>query len=297
MTGAQDSAINDTRAPLRDPAYFARHVEAAAAIRTVEDLGWYDSDFLRRLEVAKRYLGKVRPDRLKAFCAGFDAVKPRPGFRETVIADVFDSATCDAIMAISRSADIEQVDMQARENTDFGRDVIWDLPYFLDLQELVRPRIEAIVGTPLVSSHNFLSRYGPSGKCDLHMDHPDAMYTFDYCIDQDAVWPIHVSLVVEWPTADFAQAFDAETVIADPDYDFAAHRLQPNQALLFNGSSQWHYSRPKVAGGFCHLLFFHYVPAGCEALVYAHLLAWHFGIPELQPLCDLFARPEVDGLA
>lgn len=301
MAGVEDvavgDAIHDARARLRDPAYFALHLEAVAAIRAVEEMGWYDSQFLRRLEVARRYLAKVRPDRLEAFCAGFDAVKPPADFRETVIADIFDAATREAIMATSRSAGIEPSDKQARENADFGRDVLWDLPFFLELQEQVRPRIEAIVGTPLVSSYNFLSLYGASGKCDLHMDHPDAMYTFDYCIEQDAVWPIHVSRVVEWPTAAFAQGFDPETVIADPDYDFAEHRLQPNEALLFNGSSQWHYRRPKVDGGFCHLLFFHYVPAGCEALVNPRLWAGHFGISELQPLCDLFARPEVDGLA
>jgi hypothetical protein len=164
------------------------------------------------------------------------------------------------------------------------------------LQEQLRPRIEAMVGRPLVSCYNFLSRYGAKGKCDLHMDHPDAMFTFDYCIEQDAVWPIYLSRVVEWPTAEFARGFDPEAIIADPDYDFAEHLLRPNQALLFNGSSQWHYRRPKVAGGFCHLLFFHYVPAGSEALIDPVQWAAHFGIAELEPLCDLFTDPKTDGL-
>lgn len=289
--------VHDPRAALRDPAYFALHLKAAASIRAVEQMNWYDSHFLRRLEVAKHYLAAVRPDALDTFIAGFDALKPAAGFRETLIADVFDAATCQAITAHSRMAKINAVDKQPAENAQFGRDVVWDYPFFLELQEQVRPRIEAILGIPLTSSYNFLSRYGAQGRCDLHMDHPDAMYTFDYCIEQDAVWPIYCSRVVEWPTVDVARRFDPDAIIADPQFDFAEHLLRPNQALLFNGSSQWHYRRPKEAGGFCHLLFFHYFPAGCEALVEPACWAEHFGISELQPLCDLFVRPDAEGLA
>jgi hypothetical protein len=296
MTAGQAILNADPRQRLRDPAYFALHLKAAAAIRKVGDIGWYDSHFLRRYEIARTYLAEVRPDALSDFVAGFDALKPRADFRELVMEDVFDPATCAAILTASRSAQPDDAEEQAIENLDFGRDVVWDHPFFLELQEQIRPRIEALVGRPLVSRYNFLSRYGAKGKCDLHMDHPDAMFTFDYCIEQDAVWPIYLSRVVEWPTAEFARAFSPETIIADSAYDFAEHLLRPNQALLFNGSSQWHYRRPKAAGGFCHLLFFHYVPAGCEALVDPARWAAHFGIAELGPLCDLFTDLKNDGL-
>lgn len=297
MAADQTTLTADPRQRLRDPAYFALHLKAAAALRAVGKIGWYDSHFLRRFAAARHYLAEVRPDVIGEFEAGFDPLRPPAGFRETVIDDVFDPETFAAILARSRSAPIDTIDQQARENAGFGRDVVWDDPFFLTVQEQVRPRIEAMVGTPLASSYNFLSRYGAKGKCDLHMDHPDAMYTFDFCIEQDAVWPIYLSRVVDWPTADFAHCFEPEAVIAEADYDFAEHLLRPNQALLFNGSSQWHYRRPKQAGGFCHLLFFHYLPAGSEALVDPRRWAEHFAIPELRPLCDLFADPEVDGLA
>jgi hypothetical protein len=296
MTAGQATLDADPRARLRDPAYFALHLKAAAALRAVGTMGWYDSHFLRRLEAARRYLAEVRPDALGAFEAGFAPLHPPAGFRETVIEDVFDAETFAAILARSRSAEVNILRKQEAENADFGRDVVWDDPFFLTVQEQVRPRIEALVGRPLVSCYNFLSRYGAQGKCDLHMDHPDAMFTFDFCIEQDAVWPIYLSRVVDWPTAEFARRFDPEAIIADPANDFAEHLLRPNQALLFNGSSQWHYRRPKQAGGFCHLLFFHYVPAGCEALVVPARWAEHFAIPELGALCDLFADPETDGL-
>lgn len=285
-------------AKLRDPDYFGLHLQAARAIREVGDLGWYDSHFLRRFTIAQRYLSRVRPDALPAFRAGFMPLTPRPGSRETLIDAVFDAETAQRIIAVSRAAQPDsECERQARENDSFGRDVLWNIPFFIELQERVRPLVEELAGRPLVSSYNFLSRYGAKGKCDLHMDHPDAMYTFDYCIEQDAPWPIHVSRVVDWIGSDPADAFDPERIIADPDLDFADRLLHPNQALLFNGSSQWHYRRPKTAGGYCHLLFFHYYPQGCDDLVVPHRWAAHFGIAELQPLCDLFLDPRDDGLA
>jgi len=296
MTGAQTLSNKDAKAKLRDPGYFALHLQAAAAIREVDRLGWYDSHFLRRFEVAKRFLAKQRPDALAHFVSGFAPLKPRHDFRETLIDAVFDTATHDAIIAISRSAKADASDEQQKENEAFGREVVWDHPFFLDLQERLRARVSDIVGGPLVSSYNFLSLYGPVGRCDLHMDHPMAMYTFDYCIAQDAVWPIHISRIAEWPSAATGAAFDPERIKADPAIGFAAHDLRPNQALLFNGSSQWHYRDPKTAGGFCNLLFFHYYPAGTEDLVDPSRWADHFGISELEALCDLFHHSSIDGL-
>lgn len=290
--------MSDTssHARLRDPAYFALHLQAAAAIREVGQLGWYDSHFLRRVEVAKRYLAIVRPDALGDFVEGLASLNPVAGRREVLLDDVFTPATCEEIIARSRAAKPEPGERQAREHADFGREVIWRLPFFFELQERIRPWIEELVGRPLVSSYTFLSRYGAMGKCDLHMDDPHAMYTFDYCIAQDAVWPIHVSRPVDWIGGEVAADFRPEAIIADPGLAFAEHLLRPNQALLFNGSSQWHYRHPKDAGGLCHLLFFHYYPAGCEDLVAPARWATHFGIPELAALCDLFTHPGDDGL-
>lgn len=264
-------------------------------MRSVGQLRWYDSHFLRRLAVATRYLEAVRPDALPAFLASFSALQPREGFREILIDDVFDAATRDEIIAVSRAARPEQTERQASENKEFGRQVLWNIPFFLELQERLRPLVSEIAGRPLVSSYNFLSLYGSEGKCDLHMDHVEAMYTFDYCIEQDAVWPIYVSRVVDWPTT--GMNFDPSLATADPDLDFREHALEPNRALLFNGSSQWHYRNPKTQGGFCNLLFFHYYPEGCEALVDPARWAEHSGIAELVPLCDLLHHPARDGLA
>lgn len=274
---------------LRDPDYFGLHLEALASIREVGSLGWYDEHFLRRLEVAKHYLGKVRPDALSAFTECFAPLIPAEDFREIALDDVFDAATHAAIREASRTAEVRMTRQLEDENATFGRNVVWNEPFYLELQEQLRPRLEGVLGRPLVSSYNFLSLYGPEGKCEPHLDHPNAMFTFDYCIDQDEVWPIYVSRTVAWPDADFAKSFDPAALKADQGMAFREHLLRPNNALVFNGSSQWHYREPKASGQFCNLLFFHYYPAGCEDLVMPVRWADCTGIAELGPLCDLFA--------
>ncbi len=273
---------------LRDADYFGLHLEALAAIREVGALGWYDAHFLRRYEVAKLYLAKVRPDALGTFTASFAPLIPAATFREIAMDDVFDAATHAAIREASRMAVVRMNRQLEDENATFGRDVVWNEPFYLELQEQLRPTLEGLVGRPLVSSYNFLSLYGPEGKCEPHLDHPNAMFTFDYCIDQDEVWPIYVSGAAAWPDAAFARDFDPAALKADPAMAFREHELRPGNALVFNGSSQWHYREPKSSGQFCNLLFFHYYPAGCEDLV--HPLRWAdcTGIAELRPLCDLF---------
>lgn len=273
---------------LRDPEYFGLHLEGLASLREIGSLGWYDEHFLRRLEVAKHYLGKVQPDALGAFTASFAPLIPAEDFREIVLEDVFDAATHAAIREASRTAVVRMDRQLEDENATFGRDVVWNEPFYLELQEQLRPRLEGVLGRPLVSSYNFLSLYGPEGKCEPHLDHPNAMFTFDYCIDQDEVWPIYVSRAVPWPDAAAAQAFDRGKLKADPAMQFREHELRPNRALIFNGSSQWHYREPKSSGQFCNLLFFHYYPAGCEDLVKPVRWADCTGIEVLRPLCDLF---------
>lgn len=274
---------------LRDPEYFALHVQAMAAIRDTGAPGWYDGNFLRRFEVAKHYLARVRADALEGFAAQFAPLRPPADFREIVLDDVFDAATREAVIETRRQAQVRMTSQLAYENATFGRNVVWDEPFYLDLQEQLRPRIEGLLGRDLVSSYNFLSLYGPDGKCEPHLDQPNAMYTFDYCIEQDEVWPIFVGRVVDWPDAAFARAFDPARLKADPGMAFRRHDLHPNRALIFNGSSQWHYREPKQSGAFCNLLFFHYHPAGCEDLVNPRQWAARTGIAELQPLCDLFS--------
>lgn len=296
MTITMTTPDDPNAAKLRDPAYFALHVKAMMAFREVARFGWYDSHFLRWHAVALRYLEQVRPDEVERFAAGFAPIRPDPAFSVTMLDDVFDDATCAAIREASLTA-VPQDDVhQAFENSTFGRDVVWDEPLFRDLQEQVRQRLEKLAGMELEASYSFLSRYRGNGVCAPHLDHPDSMFTFDYCIDQSHEWPIHFSRVVDWPTQDTAEAVDLAAIKQDASLGFAPYTLKPNQAIFFNGSSQWHYRDPITPGGFCNLLFFHYIPAGCGDLVAPVRWAEHFEIPELEPLCDLIARQIAENL-
>ena len=287
----------NTKAKLRDPAYFALHLQAMVALRDEGRFNWYDSHFLRRFEAAKRYLGIVCPDKLQMFEEGFAPLRPDPKFSIKVMDNVFDTATAAGIVEASRMAIADQNPLQQLENKAFGRDVIWDHPALSPLQDKMRPVLSGLIGCPLETSYSFLSRYGAAGVCNPHMDHPDSMFTFDYCIEQSEEWPIYFSKVMDWPTSQTASMLDLPNIKRDPSYEFRPYTLQPNQALLFNGSSQWHYRDPISTGGFCSLLFFHYFPAGCRNLVNPAKWATHFAIPELGPLCDLFERPDVDGIS
>ena len=286
-----------TKAKLRDPAYFALHVQAAAALRAAGQFSWYDSNFLRRFEAAKLYLAQVRPDALSDFVEGFDPIRPPKDFAVIELDDLFDPDTRARILEISRSAQPGDTRQDEFERANFGRVVIWDEPYFLDLQRDLLDRVSDLTGRPLEPGYNFLSLYGGEGTCDPHMDEPYSMYTLDYCIEQSDDWPIYFSRIVDWPTFDEARNWDAEVLKSDASLQFSPKVLQPGQAVLFNGSSQWHYRNPITPGGYCSLLFFHYYPAGCEALVTPARWAEHFDIAELAPLCDLFGDAGTDGLS
>jgi hypothetical protein len=68
----------------------------------------------------------------------------------------------------------------------------------------------------------------------------------------------------------------------DPAHVFTSHALKSGEALLFSGSSQWHYRDPLPrGGGFAHLLFFHFVPRGLGEVVEPQNWARVFDVPEL----------------
>lgn len=286
-----DEAI---KTKLRDPAYLDLHLQAVNAIRQIGKVDWYDSHFVRRLEAAKLYLSQVRPEALGGFVCGFDALLPPPGFTEVVIDDLFDAATQEQIRDAARS--IPMNNLKDYEMRGFGRYIVHDHPPFVELQQQLLERMNALVGQQLVTGYNFLSLYGGAGRCDPHMDEPLSMFTLDYCIEQSEDWPIWFSKVVDWPTVETIKNWEPQAIKDDPALAFRPHILQPGQALLFNGSSQWHYRDSITPGGFCNLLFFHYFPKGCEDLVWPQRWAARFDIPELEPLCELFHKDGSDGL-
>lgn len=271
---------------LADPEYRYLHLAAVSALSKIDGSLWYDAKFVRRFEAAQLYLAEIAPDKLAPFREGFSQLQRygRGPVRE-----------CNPPIEIAVQHEIRQVvadlpvrNLQHYELERFGRHILHDHPYFIELQKRLLPWVSELVGCQLALGYNFLSLYGRTGKCEVHMDQPVSMFTLDYCIDQSEPWPISFSDPVDWSCLSISQDRQAREVMKDQKIKWEDYALEPGQALLFCGSSRWHYRKSIAPGGFCNLLFLHYYPAGAEGLVHPELWASHFGFPELEPFCYLF---------
>lgn len=280
----------EMRLRLRDPDYLDMHMAAASAIGNVKAFPWYDAHFLQFFEAAKRYLAIVCPQKLEQFCHAFAPLRTPADFAVKEISQVFVPEVLERVREEVRT--IPEARLEQHETENFGRLVVYNHSYFTTLQEELLPMVSELVGCRLTAGYNFLSLYGSTGRCAPHMDHPNAMYTLDLCIDQDVEWPIWFSDRIEWPGSELMNNFDPDRLLRE--VPFRDYVLKPNNAILFSGSSQWHYRDAMPKPGFCNLLFFHYYPHGCENLV--HFKRWPetLGIEELAPFCDLIAEAYAD---
>lgn len=273
---------------LRDPSYLDLHMAAISAAQGVKAFPWYDAFFLQMFEAARRYLASVLPDQLAAFEAAFEPLRTPRDFRVRQVEGLFAPDRLQAIR--DEVAKLPAAKLEPHELASFGRMVVHDHPYFVELQRELLPMASELAGCELAAGYNFLSLYGNSARCEPHMDQPVSMYTLDFCIDQSAEWPIYFSDVVDWPTAELMNTFDPAALLADSAMPFTEYMLRPNNAILFSGSSQWHYRKAMPQPGFCTLLFFHYFPKGCEGLVRPEHWPEALSMPELGALVDVFAE-------
>lgn len=280
------------RERLADPAYLDLHMVAASVLRDIRKVPWYDANFLRRFEAAQQYLQIVKPEALAQFVAQFACLRAAPDFRPVKLDRLFSEDVHQRIRDTVAAMPREK--LKDYESEDFGRLIFHDQPYFLELQRELVPLVSRHVGQQVETGYNFLSLYGGSGKCDPHMDEPMSMFTLDFCIDQNVDWPIHFSNVVDWPRLQSFTDWHPAKVLDDPAVQFQPHTLSPGEALIFAGSSQWHYRNSIPPGGYSNLLFFHYYPAGTHDLVNYQHWPRHFNLPELAPLCDLIAETSAD---
>lgn len=295
--GLHDMAVGDSRersimlsagmrARLLDKAYRELHFQAVGVLQDLPKPSWYDAHFLTMYEAAKRYLRLVRPDCLDAFVAGFNILRTPPEFAVKAVDSLFDQGTRSQIENIVLSLSTE--DLSGHETEEFGRHVVHDHPFFCELQSGLTGMMSDLVGCELAPAYNFLSLYGPQGRCSLHLDHPLSMYTLDYCIAKNANWPIYVSNPIEWPDLDAMRSWTPEMVIEDPSNEFREVVIEPGNGVIFSGSGQWHFRKTMAGLEYCNLLFFHFFPKGAQELVYFSQWPEHFSIPELTALCDLF---------
>jgi hypothetical protein len=245
---------------------------------------WYDSIWLTSYVRATAFIRRNHPRRLEEFQRAFDVLRTDPSFEVKQVEGILSASEHAQLKALI--ADLPANEYEKHEALRFGRGVVHDAPLCAALQNTLVERMSELCGEPVEPCYNFLSLYNNLGVCAVHMDAPSAKWTLDYCIEQSAPWPIYLSQVRPWPEAwSCEEGADWEAAIKnDPDNRFTSYELCEGQAIVFGGSSQWHYRDriPRLGKtNFCHLLFFHFVPKGAQHL--SHVKAWaeHFGIPEL----------------
>lgn len=245
---------------------------------------WYDSLWLRDYVKAKGIIAQYCPDKLETFNESMDVFRTRSNFEAVKLKGVFDSSTVGQIKEIVREFRSEQ--LEKNEMLSFGRQVVHDDPRFTALQQTVTDLVSENVGESVEPCYNFLSLYNNLGVCKIHMDAPNAKWTFDLCVEQSEIWPIYFSQVRPWPEAfECIDGQDWQQLIRDDvDNEFTEYRMNEGDAVIFGGSSQWHY-RDRIAKvrqkNFCYLLFFHFIPKGTQELVKPENWAKLFAVPEL----------------
>lgn len=243
---------------------------------------WYDSPWLTSYVRATEFLRASYPGRVEAFVAAFDVLRTDPDFEVRHLREVFSDEDHARLKALVVEAAPQ---FEKNEMLRFGRLIVHNAALCTELQAKLTVRMSDLVGEPVEPCYNFLSLYNNLGVCAVHMDAPSAKWTFDYCIEQSDPWPIHLSQVVPWPEDWRHDGDDWDRAIRDdPANHFEPFTLNEREAIVFGGSSQWHY-RDRIQrmkpNNFCHLVFFHYVPTGTLHLTEPKRWAEHFGVPEL----------------
>lgn len=246
---------------------------------------WYDSPWLSAYVKAKGILERHCPEKLDDFVGAMEVFRTRPDFEAVKLDEVFDEVTLLKIKGVV--GEFRSEELEKDELLSFGRQVVHDDPRFTKLQERLTDLVSEKVAEEVEPCYNFLSLYNNLGVCKVHMDAPFAKWTLDFCIEQSSVWPIYFSQVRPWPEAFECQEGQdwQELILNDPGNTFSKYCLEEGKAIIFGGSSQWHYRKRITKAqekNFCHLLFFHFIPKGTRDLVQPEKWAELFAVPELQ---------------
>jgi hypothetical protein len=256
------------------------------------DFPWYDSPWLSSYVRAKAWITRAHPARLAEFEARLAPLRTDPAFEAKGIPQVFDEGTLHKIRDAIRSLKAAQLELH--EARDFGRFIVHDHRYFVELQRGLAGLVSEQVGEQVEPSYNFLSLYSRTGVCGVHLDAPSAKWTLDVCVEQSIDWPIYFSQVVPWPEDnDYTEPGWQARIKSDPSLRFTSHSLKPGSALAFSGSSQWHFRDPLPrapgSGNFSNLLFFHFIPRGTAEWVEPQRWPVLLGLPELGDIIGTFS--------
>ncbi len=249
---------------------------------------WYDSQWLSAFETAKSIIQKTSPQKLASFTAAFKPLKTREDFEVIKLPKVFNQEILEKSKDIIKNLEIGQ--KETHEIFRLGRFVIHNHPFFNQIHESVTEMVSELVKEEVEATYNFLSLYNNLGVCAVHMDSPEAKYTFDICIEQSIDWKIFISQRQDWKN-NFEYTYENwhQQIINDPKNHFTEYSLKSGDGIIFSGSSQWHYRNPisdKANNNFCNLIFFHFTPKGMKKLINPQNWAEIFEMPELKQLTE-----------
>ena len=215
-----------------------------------------------------------------------DVFKVDSGFRERVFSGFLDSEALREITHLVHAFKLDE--LEDHELFSFGRHVLHNHRYFTDLQARLNDTVSRHAGEDVEPSYNFLSFYNDLGICEPHMDAPVSKWTLDICLEQSSPWPLYISNTCSWQSDEqIKNSYTPDAIKASQD--FRKHTLQPGDAVLFGGSSQWHYRDriPRVMPkNFCTLIFLHYIPAGTGQLSDPKRWPDIFGVPDLKEIIE-----------
>ena len=183
-----------------------------------------------------------------------------------IIDNLFSNRTYQDILDFMEN-NINFFPMQIDTN-QFIRKSIHNLPFFVNIHNQLIELASYYFKEKVKPSYCFLSMYKQNGICPLHIDRDQCRYTIDYLISstQKDPWPIHIGKQI----SNFERKEYIEKNIGHPESEddinniiskesFTTVNLNPNDAVLYSGTHQWHYRSDRLQGE-ANLVFFHFVP-------------------------------------
>lgn len=183
-----------------------------------------------------------------------------------VAQQLFDNSSYSAILNFMETM-VPMMPVSIDEG-QFVRHYAHNVPFFKEIHQQLVPIANQIFDEPLKPSYVFLSMYKNGGICPLHIDRPQCYRTIDYLIrtSQDEPWPIHIGQLmsdIQRQQIDESGNGHPETedqILARIEQEsWTTVNLQPNDAVCYSGTHQWHYRSQRLVGT-ADLVFFHFVP-------------------------------------
>lgn len=247
---------------------------------------WYDCNWLSKYVSAKEIISRHYPERLAEFTGAFDVLRTPEDFQVKQIRKPLEGALFQEVLDTIRT--LPPGSLNRSELFFMGREIVHNLPLLVEIQASLAGMVSAAVNEAVEPCYNFLSLYKNVGILSPHLDAPSAKWTLDLCLAQSSPWPVYFSQVTPWPEVSPYSVDDWRKEIKnDPGLRFTPYALEPGDAVIFSGSSQWHYrdAIPQVQKeNFCHLAFFHYIPEGTSHLVHPAHWPDFFNMPELSAM-------------